>query len=327
MTATAEGEAMELTDQHGLAFALPEGAATPVPDPRLLALMVDGCAAPLVLVGRDGRVLRANRACAEMLSTTVPDLVGRPVWEVFPLISGADTTREQWQRFATGTAEPPAGEQLSTDRIGNRRRVAWTYRPISDELCVVGTGVDVTRERLAEAHWRQKAQTDPLTGLANRAAFEESIVQHVDLRSGLGCGVLFCDLDGFKAINDTHGHAAGDRLLVEISHRLASTVRGGDLVARFGGDEFAILLPAVGLIEMRALSTRLERLVRRPVRLSDGDGELEKAKTVTVGISIGLSVASPGDDPSAALREADERMYEVKARHSTRRVLTLAAEA
>jgi cyclic di-GMP phosphodiesterase Gmr len=279
--------------------------------------MVDGCAAPLVLVGPDGRVLRANRACAEMLSTTVADVVGRPVWEVFPLTGGADDTRERWQRFASGTAEPPAGEQLSTDRIGNRRRVAWTYRPIGeDEPWVVGTGVDVTRERLAEAHWRRKAQTDPLTGLANRAAFEEAIGQHVDLDTGLGCGILFCDLDGFKAINDAYGHGAGDHLLIEVSDRLATTVRTGDMVARFGGDEFAILLPAVGLIEMRALATRLERLVRRPVRIAEDE-------LVTVGISIGLAVASPGDDPAAALREADDRMYAVKARHAARRVLTL----
>ena len=310
---------MELIESGELRFAVSDGTSAVAPDgpdPRLLALMVDGCAAPLVLVGRDGHVLRANKACADMLSTTVADVVGRPVWEVFPLMSGRESTREQWQRFAVGAAEPPAGEQLSTDPIGNRRRVAWTYRPISDALCVVGTGVDVTRERLAEAHWRHKAQTDPLTGLANRAAFEEAIGQHVDLRAGLGCGLLFCDLDGFKAINDTHGHAAGDQLLVEISRRLASTVRTGDLVARFGGDEFALLLPAVGLLEMRALATRLERLVRRPVRIA---GE----QNVTVGISIGLSVASPGDDPAAALREADERMYEVKARHANRRVLTL----
>src|SRR4051794_299683 len=309
---------MELIEGGRLDLAVPDGprsTGADGPNPQLLALMVDGCAAPLVLVGQDGAVLRANQACADMLSTTVADVVGRPVWDVFPLMGGADNTRDQWHDFARGASDPPAGEQLSTDRIGNRRRVAWTYRPINEALCVVGTGVDVTRERLAEAHWRRKAQTDPLTGLANRAAFEEAIAQHVDLRSGLGCGLLFCDLDGFKAVNDTHGHAAGDRLLVEISGRLAATVRSGDIVARFGGDEFAILLPAVGLIEMRALATRLERMVRRPVRLD--------AENVTVGISIGLSVASPGDDPTAALREADERMYEVKARHSARRVLTL----
>src|SRR3954452_1214651 len=133
------------------------------PDRGLLRIMVDGCAAPLVLVDRSGIVIRANRACADMLSTSVDRVEGRPVWEVFPLVEGPEQTRERWLRFSQGAADAPAGEQLSTDDIGNRRRFAWTYRPVTDELsrvpCVVGTGVDITRERLAEAHWRQKAQT------------------------------------------------------------------------------------------------------------------------------------------------------------------------
>ncbi|HVU92328.1 MAG TPA: GGDEF domain-containing protein [Jatrophihabitans sp.] len=290
----------------------------PARDRSLLKIMVDGCAAPLVLLDRDGLVVRANQACADMLSTRVESLVGRPVWEVFPLVDGPDVTRERWTRLSDGGADVLGGEQLSTDPIGNRRRVAWTYRPVSDdatELCVVGTGVDVTRERLAEAHWRQLAQTDPLTGLANRAAFEEALAEHLDLKSGLGCGVLFCDLDGFKPVNDSYGHAAGDDLLIEIAGRLAGAVRTGDVVARLGGDEFAILLPAVGLLELRALATRLERLVRRPIRLPAGP--------VTVGVSIGLAVANPGDAPAAAVHEADRQMYGVKARRAARRVLPL----
>jgi cyclic di-GMP phosphodiesterase Gmr len=282
--------------------------------------MVDGCTAPLVLVDGEGYVIRANRACADMLSTTVDGLVGRPMWEVFPLVEGPEQTRERWVRFAQGAADAPTGEQLSTDFIGNRRRFAWTYRPVADELaaeqCVVGTGVDVTRERLAEAHWRQKAQTDPLTGLANRIAFEEAIEQHVDLQTGLGCGVLFCDLDSFKQVNDTYGHAAGDQLLVRIAERLTSAVRHGDLVARLGGDEFAVLLPAVGLIEMRALAARLERMVRRPVKVA--------AETVSVGVSIGLAVGNPGDEPGETVHAADAAMYAVKARRASRRPVTVA---
>jgi cyclic di-GMP phosphodiesterase Gmr len=122
--------------------------------------------------------------------------------------------------------------------------------------------------------------------------------------------LLFCDLDGFKQVNDVHGHACGDQLLVRTAERLTTSVRDGDLVARLGGDEFVVLLPGAGAIETRATATRVERTITRPVRLG--------ALAVRVGISVGQRVAHIGEDPQIVLHEADAAMYTVKSRRARR---------
>jgi diguanylate cyclase (GGDEF)-like protein/PAS domain S-box-containing protein len=274
-----------------------------------LSAMVNGAAAPLVLVDVPGRVVRLNQACADLVATSPDTVLGRPVWEALPFVDDSEFGAQQWHAVAAGTVPALCGEQLSTDGSGNRHRIAWSYRLIAADGAgpsyVVGTGVDVTRERLAEVHWRHRsAKTDPLTGLANRAAFDDAIAHFAQARSGLGCGVLVCGFDGIKRVIYDHGQAAGDQLLVDIAERLRAAVRGNDLVARFDDDEFAILLPAVGLLPMRALATRVESIVRRPIRLETG--------LVTIDLSVGLVSVGPGDDVAAALDEAGAAMKAMK---------------
>ena len=155
---------------------------------------------------------------------------------------------------------------------------------------------------------RAVSERDALTGLLNRGALDRDVTacfERVDGRSP-DIGLLFIDLDGFKALNDAYGHAAGDAVLVRLAALLQGLVRQRDAVYRFGGDEFAVLVRGGGLSQTTKVAERLLRLTSAPARRPDD-------RTVPVfRMSIGLSVARPGATAAALMAAADTAMYEAK---------------
>ncbi|MGA7673019.1 MAG: GGDEF domain-containing protein, partial [Nitrolancea sp.] len=156
---------------------------------------------------------------------------------------------------------------------------------------------------------QHQAFHDPLTGLPNRALFSDRL-EHATartMRGGSSVAVLFLDLDGFKRINDLHGHAVGDLLLKAASGRIQDTVRAGDTVARLGGDEFVVLLEdLVELDVAQQVAHRLTSNLARPFIMSD--------MVYTISVSIGISFCPTGESLSGdLLREADRAMYQAKA--------------
>ncbi len=149
------------------------------------------------------------------------------------------------------------------------------------------------------------AYNDMLTGLANRAQVMSSLQQIAEDRSGRSPPpyVLYLDLDGFKAVNDTYGHAMGDLLLRQVAQRLSAEVRAGDIVGRIGGDEFIILLRELDLHHIAALAERLADAIARPFALGP---KIE----VTIGVSIGG--APLGQNAEDSIAEADTRLYAAK---------------
>jgi diguanylate cyclase (GGDEF)-like protein len=155
---------------------------------------------------------------------------------------------------------------------------------------------------------RHQAFHDSLTGLANRALLDDRIEHALEASPRLNgtVALCICDLDGFKAINDSLGHRFGDAMLVVVSRRLASVVRGGDTVARLGGDEFAILLENVEEVEVvTALAERVVSVLRQPA-LIDG-------QSVHLTVSVGVAIAEADATSERLLSEADAAMYEAKA--------------
>ena len=174
-----------------------------------------------------------------------------------------------------------------------------------------GTARDVTEIRALQAQLVEQATRDPLTGLGNRRLLDEFLVQALGRvnRSGAHLTVAVLDLDGFKAVNDTHGHEAGDTVLCATAARLQAAVRGADVVARYGGDEFVVVCEGADDNAVRSLVERIRTALSAPI-------EVDSGVTVCCRVSIGVAdTRSTDPDASALIRAADRAMLEVKKQH------------
>jgi diguanylate cyclase (GGDEF)-like protein/PAS domain S-box-containing protein len=177
-----------------------------------------------------------------------------------------------------------------------------------------GLLVDTTDQKRLEAQLLHDALHDPLTGLANRILFRDHVERALAgrRRRRTKVAVLFLDLDDFKVVNDSLGHRAGDRLLIEVANRLSGAIRAGDICGRQGGDEFTVLLDRVrGVGEATMFAERLAAELRRPMEL--------EGRSLVIGVSIGVALAS-GSETGAddLLAHADAAMYAAKAEGKAR---------
>ncbi|WP_345713689.1 diguanylate cyclase domain-containing protein [Kineococcus glutinatus] len=269
-----------------------------------------GIALVAVEDGGPGRVLRANRSMHRLAGRTEASLPGRRLDELVapadvgrfldalaPVVSGAlpETTLDSTFTRADGSVV--LGEVTATSLTSH------DGEPLL--LCLLE---DVTEQRAAQRRLAHQAQHDSLTGLANRALLLQRLEQEVAEggRSGRPLAVLYVDLDGFKAVNDTAGHAAGDRLLVAVAGIFTGCVRAGDTVARLGGDEFALLCPGATQTEAVAVGRRVLDALGAPIALGGADA--------VVGASIGVRWCDTwgGLGAEHVLHEADAAMYAAK---------------
>ena len=189
----------------------------------------------------------------------------------------------------------------------------WSESGPSDRPCVFGTIIDVTDRKVAEDSLLFEYMHDNLTGLANRTSFlnivERSLV--IAKYQARHLAVLLLDVDDFKTVNDSLGHAAGDQLLVDLSHRLGAIARNGDTIARFGGDEFAILIESGDARTVaQQVATRIASTLRVPFIVAGHD--------IEISASIGIAVSDMAGEAGELLRDADLAMYVAKQRGKCR---------
>ena len=276
-----------------------------------LRAVFNQAAIAIALLDLDGFFVEVNPAVERLLGYDGVGLIGRR-WNAFSPPEDRENTARMIGALQTQEREDVTVEQRFVRADG---RVLWTMLTISRVDNPTGSAgliamlQDITERRALEAQLTWQAFHDPLTNLANRALFRERVDRALGQRTAApgSVAVLFLDLDNFKTINDSKGHAAGDQLLFEVGRRLLNATRGCDTVARLGGDEFAILIDNVRVADdCVRVAERIQQSMLNPVLLDDAE--------VTVSTSIGI-VRDAGDETADdILRNADVAMYNAKQR-------------
>jgi diguanylate cyclase (GGDEF)-like protein/PAS domain S-box-containing protein len=307
MLRRAEGRARELANEATASLRNSE---------ERFRSLASSSPAGIMQLDPSGRCVYANRRMGQILGRPPDSLKGHLGLDLVPI-----SEREGLANKVTPILR--AGEATSTelriqkpngDTGWTRVRVASHKAADGTILSYVVTVEDVTQLVESSARLEQQALHDSLTGLANRTLFLDRL-RHALARMksrGTPLAVLFFDLDRFKVVNDSLGHHRGDELLVAVAKRVNSAMRGGDTLARFGGDEFTILAEGVGSRDQVArIAERVSNTLREPFKL----GGSETFVTASIGMVV---VTNPTADPDSVLSDADAAMYLAKERGRAR---------
>lgn len=273
----------------------------------------------VISIDHGGRVQFVNREAQRLLGRERDQLVGRPLDDVF-IIRDIDAPRPTILELAElGHAET---REAMLFALGGRRIPIEYSRSRIETNEGQGYGEvlvfrDVSARKEYEDAIKRLAYRDELTGLPNRTSLLDRFTLELAhaRRSRETLGVVYLDLDGFKNVNDTHGHEAGDEVLKVTARRLGSTLRAGDTVARLGGDEFVLLLPGVqGADEARRVGEKVVAALEVPIPFHGA----EFAVSASVGVAL---FPRDGSEPETLMRRADKAMYRAKAEGKSRVVM------
>lgn len=281
---------------------------------QMLRLAMDAAPIGMAVVGLDGRLLRVNDALLELTGWTQQQALTMGLLE---LTRPADVAGEleSFGLLVDGRLPRWQVERAFTRSDGDE---AWLHMSLSvarDEdnapLYFIVHVLDVTQQHGVTRGLAQHALTDDLTGLPNRRLLRDRLFRELRRRERYGgtVAVAYVDLDGFKGVNDSHGHEAGDTLLRAVADRLRETVRAEDSLARLSGDEFVVVARVEDVEDAARLAARIRAALTGPVRLD--------RRSVELRASVGLVLALPGEEAEEVLDRADAAMYAEKTRHAT----------
>ena len=254
-------------------------------------------------IDTEGNWLYLNSACINLYGYSADEMIGKPVSE-FQSPDYAEQDDKTFARIKEGQ-DLYQYETVHINREGRDIHLSFNARALFDDngnlLRITGTARDITETREYQRQLSYQAEHDALTGLYNRRFFQaemDRVIARI-ARSAETAGLLYVDLDQFKYINDTLGHAAGDRLLIEISQLLSSNARDGDLLARFGGDEFTLLLYDIEAINLEQVAENFRSLFDDFIFYNQGNG-------FSISCSIGAALIDDETETSEmAMSHAD----------------------
>ena len=264
----------------------------------------------MALADPEGRLFRVNRALAHLLGYEPEDMLGMRISDITHPDDWANNRREM-RRLIAGEVN---GYHLEKRYLHANGATVWVSVSVScvraddgSPRYMIGQVEDITERRAIAERLAHAAIHDPLTNLPNRLLFVDRLGVALDQarRRSTRVGVIFLDLDRFKVVNDSLGHAVGDSLLRVLADRLDASMRPGDAVARFGGDEFAVLCDDVtDEATVLDVAAKLAAAVARPVLLTD--------REVFITASVGVVLSRSADTAETLLRDVDAAMYRAK---------------
>ncbi len=308
----ASGRALLLVGTHVDITARKQTEKALVENTRFINQVLDTSPNLIWVKDAQGRFLLTNQAFADLTGKTKEELVQQFCLEVYP---NPEEVSEYLKvdREVIRTGRVIAQEESCTKPNGE---VMWVYtikaplRQTDGTVSVLGIATDITERKRAEAQLAYLAHHDSLTGLPNRLLFATHLEHSIQRaqRGGHRLAVLFIDLDHFKKVNDSLGHAAGDRVLQQVARQMAAHIRAEDTLARQGGDEFILLLEAVD-DELRRVVTVAQKLLNLFSQVLEVEGQ-EFFITASLGISL---YPDDGESVNTLVKNADAAMYQVKA--------------
>lgn len=275
--------------------------------PKLINLMLD----TVFVVDEDNQIVYVSDACEALLGYVAEELTGTPITD-YMHPDDLEATRASIVRVMNGQPHVDYRNRYIR-KDGAIVHILWSARWSEEDGVRIGVARDVTALRQTEEKLRYLAHHDPLTGLTNRSLFNDRLDSALRMahRHQSMLALLFLDLNDFKTINDTRGHAMGDRVLCTIARRLEHCARETDTVARMGGDEFTVLLTDIQSAD--AVSRKVAQIVE--VMTEPLGHEFDGIKTPTFSIGVACYPAD-GEDADTLMGHADDDMYRLKGRRS-----------
>ena len=277
-----------------------------------LDTIVTNAPSALIISDRQGVIKDWNAKAEETFGWTEEEVRGKNAFELLLNQSNIESVKKFIdESFSTKDAVKSTVWNITKSRkaILCEWKNAIIYSHGKDKEYVVSMAIDITKQKQSEDKLKLRAYTDQLTGLNNRHIFYMKFAQAIKQakRHNRKLATLFIDLDGFKSINDSYGHEAGDLVLKVVSQRIKDNCRETDITARLGGDEFAILLDdAKNEDVIKKVAQNLLKAIIKPI-------ELDQDKLIAIGASIGISLyPEHGNQAEKLLKVADLAMYEVK---------------
>ena len=277
---------------------------------RLAAHVFESSGEAIMITDKDNAIVEVNQAFVQVTGYTLDEVKGRNPRMLSAGRTDHEVYRAMWQAICDKGFWQ--GELWDKDKDG---RIYPKYLTISvvrnafgDIDFHIASFTDISERKAAEEHINRLAHRDALTGLLNRFSLQDGLDQALTRarRGGIKAAVAFIDMDRFKLVNDALGHEAGDALLIEVGHRLRECVRESDLVARWGGDEFAVVLTEIddANAALRVANKMLDSLGVPYVH-----GEMRMTSSASIGLTL---FPDDGDDTTAMMKNADVAMYHAK---------------